>query len=82
MISEDKKTKYHVMSTAFTTINWDLKKSTIDVNYSGTTCVSVILYGWKLVCANVGDSRAVLGSLKTISDATKIDVQMKELWKR
>jgi len=41
----------------------------IDVNYSGTTNVSVFLYGKKLMCANVGDSRAVLGSLKKTREA-------------
>ena len=31
-----------------------------DVSFSGTTCVLVIQLGQKLICANVGDSRAIL----------------------
>lgn len=34
--------------------------SGIDVYFSGTTCVSVLIVGNKIFCANVGDSRAVL----------------------
>jgi len=35
------------------------------VNYSGTTVTSVFILGKSLICANVGDSRVVMGSLKT-----------------
>lgn len=31
--------------------------------FSGTTCVSVVIQNNSLVCANLGDSRAVLGIL-------------------
>lgn len=31
------------------------------VNFSGSTCVSIIYNTDKLICANVGDSRAVIG---------------------
>lgn len=44
--------------------SFDLKRRSFDVNYSGTTVISVMISGKKLICANVGDSRAVLGSLK------------------
>lgn len=43
---------------------FDLKRRSFDVNFSGSTVVSVMISGKKLVCANVGDSRAVLGSLR------------------
>lgn len=36
-------------------------EASIDTNFSGSTCVSVICFQDKLICANVGDSRAVLG---------------------
>ena len=31
-----------------------------DVRFSGSTCTSVITYGRKLYCANVGDSRSII----------------------
>jgi len=34
--------------------------SGIDIYFSGSTCVSVLIVGNKVFCANVGDSRAVL----------------------
>jgi len=73
LVSEDKAAKYHVINTAYVSLNKDFKKGMIDVNYSGTTNVSVLLYGNKLLCINVGDSRAVLGSLKTIQESLKIE---------
>ena len=35
----------------------------IDVSFSGTTAVSVLLRGRSVMCSNVGDSRAVVGRL-------------------
>jgi serine/threonine protein phosphatase PrpC len=34
--------------------------SGIDLYFSGSTCVTVLIVGNKIFCANVGDSRAVL----------------------
>ena len=36
------------------------KDSRINLRFSGSTCVSVLIVGTKVFCANVGDSRAVL----------------------
>jgi serine/threonine protein phosphatase PrpC len=47
----------------------DLKNRSFDCNYSGSTVVSVMISGKTLVCANVGDSRAVLGSLRSKAEA-------------
>lgn len=35
-------------------------ESGINLKFSGSTCVSVLIVGNKVFCANVGDSRAVL----------------------
>ena len=37
-----------------------LRKSHIDIAFSGSTCVAVVVQGRTLLCANVGDSRAIL----------------------
>lgn len=37
-----------------------MKDSRINLRFSGSTCVSVLIVGTKVFCANVGDSRAVL----------------------
>lgn len=36
------------------------RDSRINLRFSGSTCVSVLIVGTKVFCANVGDSRAVL----------------------
>ena len=35
-------------------------ESGIDIMFSGSTCVSTLIVGNKIFCANTGDSRAVL----------------------
>lgn len=41
-------------------------KRQIDINYSGTTAISVLIRNKYCICANVGDSRAVIGRLNTV----------------
>jgi serine/threonine protein phosphatase PrpC len=54
-----------IIEDAFLSINMKLFNDTkIDTAFSGSTCVSVIYTGNKLICANVGDSRAVVGQKK------------------
>ena len=48
---------------AFKMTDKNLTDSTIDISCSGTTLNTVLLLGNFLVCANVGDSRAVIGTL-------------------
>lgn len=38
-----------------------INKRIIDINYSGTTAVSVLIRDKHCICSNVGDSRAVIG---------------------
>ena len=41
--------------------------SGINLRFSGSTCVSVLIVGNKVFCANVGDSRATLARKKEIA---------------
>ena len=46
----------------FIKTNEDVKNEiTSSVRFSGSTCISVIYTDKKLICANIGDSRAVMG---------------------
>jgi serine/threonine protein phosphatase PrpC len=63
-VSNDKNKKLSVLTEGFLKTSFDLSRRSFDVNYSGSTVISVLLSGKKLICANVGDSRAVLGALK------------------
>ena len=58
------------LSKAYTTLNESICASAADTTLSGSTCVSVLLQGRDLYCANVGDSRAVMGSLKPSGEWT------------
>lgn len=56
--------KHEVILEAFKATNHDLCLSNVDITLSGTTLVAVLIAGEFLICANVGDSRAVIGSLE------------------
>jgi len=47
---------------AFKMTNDKLEHSSIDISCSGTTLNTVLILGSQLVCANVGDSRAIIGT--------------------
>ena len=56
-----KKNEYDVLKRVFRHAERDLeKKGDIDANFSGTTCVMVFQVGDRIICANVGDSRAII----------------------
>ena len=56
-----KKNEYDILKRAFRHAERDISKNAdIDANFSGTTCVMVFQIGEKLICANVGDSRAII----------------------
>lgn len=40
------------------------RDSRINIRFSGSTCVSVLIVGTKVFCANVGDSRATLARIQ------------------
>jgi len=49
-----------VLVDSYTRCNAELLSQDFDTSTSGSTCVSVVLSGGQLICANVGDSRALL----------------------
>lgn len=49
------------LTRSFVTVqNKLVSDSGINLRFSGSTCVSVLIVGTKVFCSNVGDSRAVL----------------------
>ena len=48
------------LHNAFVETNNEVYKMVSDVRFSGSTCTSIITYGRKVYCANVGDSRTIL----------------------
>jgi serine/threonine protein phosphatase PrpC len=71
-LSQDRRKKYAVISEGFVKTNFDLQRRSFDVNFSGSTAISVICTGKNLICSNVGDSRAVLGSLRDKSEVSSL----------
>ena len=58
----DRKTLYSTMKKVFISTNKDLcKNPNIDTQFSGSTCVTIILTKNKIISGNAGDSRAVMG---------------------
>ena len=56
-----KKNDYEVLKRVFRHAERDLEKDgEVDANFSGTTCVMVFQVGERIICANVGDSRAIM----------------------
>ena len=71
-----KKSDYHILRRLFRHAERDLhKKSKIDANLSGTTCVMVAQIGDRFICANIGDSRAIM--VKTGNEIVPLSVDQK-----
>ena len=51
---------YEIIRNFYKNVNDDLYNTKFDVHFSGTTCVLVFKIGQKIICSNVGDSRAIL----------------------
>ena len=69
---------YEIIRNFYKKVNEELYDTNFDIHFSGTTCVLVFRIGQKLICSNVGDSRAVLVNKNKIDlysnkDLTKID---------
>ena len=55
-----KENNYELIKKSFQDAENELISSNFDVNLSGSTCVLVFMIKDKIICANVGDSRAIL----------------------
>jgi len=69
---------YEIIKNFYKKVNEELYDTNFDIHFSGTTCVLVFRLGQKLICSNVGDSRAVLVNKNKVDlysnkDLTKID---------
>ena len=51
---------YEIIRNFYKKVNDELYNTKFDVHFSGTTCVLVFKIGQKIICSNVGDSRAIL----------------------
>lgn len=53
--------RYNFINWIFKKTNEELISSNFDSSFSGSTAVTIFIYDSFLLCANVGDSRAILG---------------------
>ena len=71
-----RKNEYHILTKLFRHAERDLhKKTEIDANFSGTTCVMVLQIGDRFICSNIGDSRAIM--VKTGNKIVPLSIEQK-----
>ena len=61
-----KHNNYELIKNFYENTNKKLSDTEFDINFSGTTCIMVFKIGKKIICSNVGDSRAILVERKLI----------------
>ena len=62
-----------LITKSFVSFNYGLiSQKYIDCSLSGSTCVALIIFQDKLICTNVGDSRAVLFRFENGSYSTLV----------
>ena len=57
-----KEENYKIIKDTYIQAEKELTHAEFDCNFSGTTCVIVFQCGYRIICANTGDSRAILVS--------------------
>ena len=72
LLSQNTAMRHGVLREAFLKTNEDIRQRSFNISFSGTTAVSVFLIGNRLICANVGDSRAILASYKSPKEIKNI----------
>jgi hypothetical protein len=66
----DDDTLNRALESSFSKTNSLLTRSEIDTTFSGSTCAIIILTPEKVVCANIGDSRIVIGKQQQNSNCS------------
>jgi len=64
-----KERNFAILKNSFSLAESSIAVSKYEVNFSGSTCIMLFLIENKLICANAGDSRAILVSQKGNADA-------------
>ena len=62
-----------MLTDAFTKVNIDVEANVPNCQFSGTTCTIVLTRGPQLVCANAGDSRAIVVNQEGVPRALSRD---------
>ena len=57
LLSENSQDRNEIIKRAFIKTDEEMNNRSFDITFSGSTAVTIILEGNRLICANVGDSR-------------------------
>ena len=74
-----KKNNFSIIKDIYQEIDNELLNQNFNSNFSGTTCIIVFQIGDKLICSNVGDSRAILIYTSKIEDKDLLSTKIYEL---
>ena len=74
-----KKNNFSIIKDIYQEIDNELLNQNFNSNFSGTTCIIVFQIGDKLICSNVGDSRAILIYTSKIEDIDLLSTKINEL---
>jgi serine/threonine protein phosphatase PrpC len=67
---------YEITRNFYKKVNDELYNTKFDIHFSGSTCVLVFKIGQKIICSNVGDSRAILVKNKiTLNKSNLHDIE-------
>lgn len=60
ILSKLKENNFEIIRNSFFLAEDEISAAKFDAQFSGSTCIIVFLLGSKILCANAGDSRAIL----------------------
>ena len=74
-----KKNNFSIIKEIYQKADEELSNQNFNSKFSGTTCVIVFQIGHKLICSNVGDSRAILVYTSEVDDIKLSSAKIYEL---